>query len=221
MDQGCIAAMKKRYKTALLREVLAKSDRTRLGVLEFLKKEWRLYQACELVAETWADLSGATLKNAWKKLLKEYTFTSSNSTSNLEDSAGTSDVVPLLNKLHGDYMYSMAEAEEWLFEDDNAPVCQEYTLDDIVNIIHNPNFTVDENVNKDVNENEESRLDDEEEGDVFDEGEEEPENVSLPQFLKASELMFKFAKMTVECTETQRNMCKELRDMIVNKIINS
>ena len=108
MDQGCIAAMKKKYKTALLRELLSK-DTSGNKITVFLKK-WSLYDSYILATQAWNELSVETLRNAWNKLLKEYhESTTSNSVPVLQSN---SEVLGLLDKLQGDNIYSLQDVDE-------------------------------------------------------------------------------------------------------------
>ena len=135
MDQGCIAAMKRKYKTALLRELLAR-DCSKIESMSDFLKHWSLYDCCTLVAEVWNNLSKETLQNAWNKLLVNH---SNRETSNsILPSDSTLDVIPLLNKISGDKTHTIEDVNDWLTEDNEAPTFHTYTDEEIVRIIHDP-----------------------------------------------------------------------------------
>ena len=115
MNQGCIAAKKKRYKTSLLRELIAYNFPDMSSVNEFLSK-WSLLDCCNLVAYSWKQLSEATLGNCWTKILTPYNKNNTNAQIhqlNLgSDNESATEIVALANKMPGGENFSLTEIEE-------------------------------------------------------------------------------------------------------------
>lgn len=213
MDQGCIAAMKKLYKTALLRQILAKESTSTGGIKEFLKS-WSLYDCCVLVARMWKQLTETTLKNAWNKLLNEYYSEASRTVgSSVTDNwSYAPDVVELLNRFPGDNFHSLEEVDQWLLKDQNAPVFQEYSDQDIIDIIHNPQAEM--NKNQDLN------------GHIVEDDVEEPasqdfepESFTLEDAYRFVQFLSKWTKSQDDCSPSLCELCEELEQTVVGKIL--
>lgn len=66
MDQGPIAALKRRYMSSFMQCVLDRDDS--IDMSTFVKK-WDLLKTSLSLATAWSDITDKTLKNAWKRLL--------------------------------------------------------------------------------------------------------------------------------------------------------
>lgn len=69
MDQGPIAALKKRYMTNFLLDIMNR-DCHETAILKV--KSWTIKNAVTLIATCWKQLSQDTLQNSWKNLLKKH-----------------------------------------------------------------------------------------------------------------------------------------------------
>ena len=70
MDQGPIAALKKRYVSAFLLAAMERDET--VDIKTFLEK-WNLLQTSLALGTAWSQITEDTLKNSWKNLLKAHT----------------------------------------------------------------------------------------------------------------------------------------------------
>lgn len=125
MDQGVLAAIKKRYRRKLLSSIVTGIDEgqdliTRLKKLDLL-------DVIGWVSASWDELEQITLVRSWKKLL-DHSGNSFTSVPAEEDSA----LVALVKKVPGCEDFSDADVGEWMRQDDNERLLSD---DEIVTIV--------------------------------------------------------------------------------------
>ena len=69
MDQGPIAALKKRYMTNFILHVMGR-DEHKDAITKI--KSWNIKDAITLIGSCWSQITEKTLANAWKNLLKKH-----------------------------------------------------------------------------------------------------------------------------------------------------
>ncbi|XP_057662515.1 jerky protein homolog [Diorhabda carinulata] len=123
MDQGVIQNFKCFYRWSFIRGLLnADCD-----VTDFQKK-FTVKDAVYAIAQSWNQVKNTTLQKCWRKL-----WPAADALTKVLNVVRSTDN-PLKN-LPED------EVEEWLLIDENEPVEQELTDEDIMNIVVNPQFT--------------------------------------------------------------------------------
>jgi hypothetical protein len=117
MDQGPIAAVKKRYISFFMLAAMNRDDGVDLNT--FLKK-WNLLQTSVAIGNAWSQITEETLKNSWNPLLKD-----------VRVQAPASEPLPAPEE-----EITTPEAQAWL--DEEVPTCAELTEAAIVEALLNP-----------------------------------------------------------------------------------
>ncbi|KAJ8946434.1 hypothetical protein NQ318_014421 [Aromia moschata] len=112
VDQGVISALKRRYKTMFLNELLAKEFEEKGSVDEFIKK-WNVRDCFHLLQNAWDSVTIDTLNNSWKNLLQL----------NLAGPLQTQTVALLevIRRIPGCGEMSLKEVENWMDKDQYEP----------------------------------------------------------------------------------------------------
>ena len=117
MDQGVIAALKKRYRTQFMKKIADREDG--VSVIDEIKK-WNLMDTAVNISECWAAMKESTLKNAWNNILP--------------DAPAAIAEEPELDEPVNTVGISL---DDWEKEDDALITCEELTDQQIVDIVLN------------------------------------------------------------------------------------
>lgn len=136
MDQGVIQNFKCSYRRAFIQGLLnADCD-----VIDF-QKNFSIKDAVFAIALSWGQVKNTTLQKSWRKLWPDVNSVS-DSTLCADEGENNEDFNRVLDELQNvDNPFknmSEYEIEEWLGIDDNEPVEQHLTDEDIINTVINP-----------------------------------------------------------------------------------
>ena len=126
MDQGVISALKRRYKTGFLYEMLSRNHKTNAEFVQSVKK-WSILNCMFVLRESWGALTQSTLRNAWKKLLPNHLPDS------LSNCPSNSELTSLLNRVPGGEVCSAATVIEWLEDEGEKPAFEVMTDNQLLN----------------------------------------------------------------------------------------
>lgn len=176
MDQGVIAAFKKRYRGNLLQEYVKEG----LTLKAFWEKRTILGAIYDM-AEAWGQIADSTLKNGWNKLLNRQTeemrapeielgdVEVQVNDSNAAEGSGAlgsteadlrdkdpdaTDLAQLAQSLEGGELVDAQDIEQWLNCDNETPVFECLTTQDIVNQVTNEEIPTDKLEGEDLIEEE-------------------------------------------------------------------
>lgn len=124
MDQGPIAAMKKRYMSSFMQ--CAMDREPDVDIRTYIKK-WNLYKTAFSLAAAWDQITEKTLKNAWKPILMITATVMTSDTPSLPESEDVAELPTPVDP----------EIQEWI--DEEVPTSEDLTDEVIVQAILNPN----------------------------------------------------------------------------------
>lgn len=145
MDQGVLEAMKRRYRKAMLHNLLLEDQEGR-SIIEFVKKI-NMKDVVYMSAAAWEDIPASTLLRSWNKLLRNPSIHASStseegeSQSNTEQSQGTSEPTATSSDDSGsceslvrqlDKNLTDEDVTSWLYEDSADPGYQLLSDEDII-----------------------------------------------------------------------------------------
>lgn len=148
MDQGSIEALKRRYRKALLSELVREQDGSeKESIMDTLKKiniKSVIYNA----AAAWDDVSNKTLQNSWKKLWPDIPINEDLSEEDDNDGrGGNREIREMLVEIEGCESMEDQEIADWLNVDQCDPGYQLLSEDEIVEEFSQP--TPNENLSSD------------------------------------------------------------------------
>ena len=126
MDQGIISALKRRYKTVFLHEMLSRNHQTNAEFVQSITK-WSILDCMFVLRESWDALTQSTLRNAWKKLLPNHLPHS------VCDFHSNTELTSLLSHVPGGEVCSATTVIEWLEDEREKPAFEIMTDNQLLN----------------------------------------------------------------------------------------
>lgn len=201
MDQGVISAMKRHYKTGLLRELLSSDTFANGDVVLFLKK-WTVLDCMKILKEAWDILTPTTIGNAWNKILP-------NIKKNVQNiSVTNNEIVQLLNRIPAAKPCSSSDVEEWLQEDNDLQTCHLLSDEEILNScagLQLPLPVETEDTHNDVT--------DEEDNDVGVLG-----CQTLPEIFQAAQALLNWTRQEDAVSNEDIASIRRVRDVILSRV---
>ena len=137
MNQGVISALKRRYKTGFLHEMLSRNHKKNAEFVQSVKK-WSILDCMFVLRESWSALTQSTLRNAWKKLLPNHLpdFVS--------DIPSNTELTSLLNRVPGGEVCSITTVIEWLEDEHERPAFKAMTDKHLLNTYGGLDLSIDD-----------------------------------------------------------------------------